>query len=109
MWHILLQVLAYAPRVAPQQPSRPTSHHGRRQYLLSAGAGVASLLQRPAWASSVGGGNVGDKLLNLPADRLADIVRADLVERQFLATADFTRAVYDEGALFTDEVRHGAV
>ena len=65
------------------------------------------MLQRPAWASSVGG--AGDKLLNLPADRLADIVRADLVERQFLATADFTRAVYDEGALFTDEVRHGAV
>ena len=31
-------------------------------------------------------------------------VTADLVERQFLATADFTREVYDEAALFTDEI-----
>jgi hypothetical protein len=31
-------------------------------------------------------------------------VSADLVERQFLATADFTREIYDEGCLFQDEI-----
>ena len=47
---------------------------------------------------------VAEKLRNLPAAKLAEIVTADLVERQFLATADFTREVYDEAALFTDEI-----
>jgi len=45
-----------------------------------------------------------DKLRNLPAARMAEIIQADLVERQFLATADFTREIYDEGATFTDEI-----
>ncbi|KAJ1446725.1 hypothetical protein M885DRAFT_545437 [Pelagophyceae sp. CCMP2097] len=42
--------------------------------------------------------------LKLGNAALAEMVTADLVERQFLATADFTRALYDESATFTDEV-----
>ena len=39
---------------------------------------------------------VGEKLRNLSPEKLAEIVKSDLVDRQFLATADFTREVYDE-------------
>eukprot|EP00633_Aureoumbra_lagunensis_P003151 CAMPEP_0197289330 /NCGR_PEP_ID=MMETSP0890-20130614/6564_1 /TAXON_ID=44058 ORGANISM="Aureoumbra lagunensis, Strain CCMP1510" /NCGR_SAMPLE_ID=MMETSP0890 /ASSEMBLY_ACC=CAM_ASM_000533 /LENGTH=119 /DNA_ID=CAMNT_0042760655 /DNA_START=462 /DNA_END=818 /DNA_ORIENTATION=- len=35
---------------------------------------------------------------------LAKIVTEDVTERQFLATADFTRSLYDESATFTDEI-----
>lgn len=47
---------------------------------------------------------VGEKLRNLSPEKLAEIVKSDLVDRQFLATADFTREVYDESTLFTDEI-----
>ena len=81
--------------VAPPTPTQV----GRRQVLLG---GAAAALLRPA--RSVAGEAVAEKLRNLPAAKLAEIVTADLVERQFLATADFTREVYDEAALFTDEI-----
>ena len=42
-----------------------------------------------------------EKQRGLSAERMAEIVRADVIERQFLATADFTRAIYDESATFT--------
>lgn len=86
-----------SPLARTGETSQLRAGHGRRQFLL--GAGAAALLQgaaRPAVAA--------DKLRNLPADKLAAIVRSDLVDRQFLATADFTREIYDEGALFTDEI-----
>lgn len=48
-------------------------------------------------------------LLVARAEKLSDaeiakIVTADVVDRQFLATADFTRGLYDEAATFTDEI-----
>lgn len=47
---------------------------------------------------------VDNKLRNLPPAEIAEIVKADIVDRQFLATAKFTREIYDEKALFTDEI-----
>ena len=78
---------------------------GRRQVVLAA-ASVTSLPRPPAASAAVAAASadLGDKLLNLPPARIAEIVRADLVERQFLATAAFTREIYDESALFTDEI-----
>mmetsp|Transcript_84760 Transcript_84760/g.134252 ORF Transcript_84760/g.134252 Transcript_84760/m.134252 type:complete len:195 (-) Transcript_84760:20-604(-) len=47
---------------------------------------------------------VDGKRRNLDATELAKIVRQDLVQRQFLATADFTPEIYDESCTFTDEI-----
>ena len=92
-------MLALSAAVFALAPPTPT-HVGRRQVLLG---GAAAALLRPA-RSVAGEVAVAEKLRNLPAAKLAEIVTADLVERQFLATADFTREVYDEAALFTDEI-----
>ena len=91
-------MFALATAVLALAPPTPTQV-GRRQMLLG---GAAAALLRPA--RSVAGEVVAEKLRNLPAAKLAEIVTADLVERQFLATADFTRELYDEAALFTDEI-----
>ena len=79
-------------------PATPTQV-GRRQLLL--GCGTAVLL-RPTGSFAVD--SVAEKLRNLPPAKMAEIVTADLLERQFLATADLTREIYDEAALFTDEI-----
>ena len=92
-------MFALSAAVFALAPPTPTQV-GRRQVLLG---GAAAALLRPA-RSVAGEAAVAEKLRNLPAAKLAEIVTADLVERQFLATADFTREVYDEAALFTDEI-----
>eukprot|EP00435_Cladocopium_sp_Y103_P070604 s473_g35.t1 len=67
-----------------------------------AGAGlVAARLGAETLPAQAGGDG---KRRNLDAAELAQIVRADLVERQFLATADFTPDIYDESCTFTDEI-----
>lgn len=43
-----------------------------------------------------------EKLYNLPHDELAEIIKRDCRERQFLFTADMTRAIYDDDATFKD-------
>ncbi|KAL3910304.1 MAG: hypothetical protein SGARI_002191, partial [Bacillariaceae sp.] len=42
------------------------------------------------------------KLFNLPNDELAEVIKADCRERQFLCTADMTREIYDDNATFKD-------
>jgi hypothetical protein len=42
------------------------------------------------------------KLYNLPNEELADVIKRDCRERQFLFTADMTRAVYDDAVVFKD-------
>jgi hypothetical protein len=44
------------------------------------------------------------KRTNLSPQALADIVRADVAERKFLATGELTRAVYSESCVFVDEI-----
>mmetsp|Transcript_3755 Transcript_3755/g.4875 ORF Transcript_3755/g.4875 Transcript_3755/m.4875 type:complete len:219 (+) Transcript_3755:54-710(+) len=44
------------------------------------------------------------KLRNLSDEELKKIITADVLERSFLATADFTREIYDESSIFTDEI-----
>jgi len=65
-------------------------------------AAVLALAQQPPSAFAVVAG--GDKLVNLPEAKFLEIVAADLSERQALATADFTRAVYSEAWTFQDEI-----
>jgi hypothetical protein len=42
--------------------------------------------------------------MNLSNEELYKIIRSDVVDKSFLATADLTREIYDEGASFTDEM-----
>lgn len=44
------------------------------------------------------------KLTNLSNKELARIIEEDITTRQFLASADLTREIYDEYAMFTDEI-----
>ena len=70
----------------------------RRQVFGAALAGLAGGgAARAAVALEPKSGKLG-------AAELAKIVTADVVDRQFLATADFTRSLYDESATFTDEI-----
>lgn len=65
-------------------------------------ATILTITQQPPSVFAVGAG--GDKLVNLPEAKFLEIVAADLSERQALATADFTRAVYSEACTFQDEI-----
>lgn len=67
----------------------------RKQAALSTAAALFFVNQLPATA---------EKLTGLSDSELAKIVTADVVDRQFLATADFTRELFDESATFTDEI-----
>ncbi|CAE8583665.1 unnamed protein product [Polarella glacialis] len=103
----LLQVVSF---VASRQEASsltfvsPVSRRG----LLSAallpslgGAAVSLSLSGPAQAEAE---TSPAKRRNLPASEVAQIVREDLVTRQFLATADFSSEIYDDACVFTDEI-----
>ena len=45
-----------------------------------------------------------NKLRNLPVNEISSIVRDDIVKRQALASADFTRSIYSEDCIFQDEI-----
>ena len=45
-----------------------------------------------------------NKLTNIPDDELAEKIRGDVVDRQFLVTANLSRELYDESSTFTDEI-----
>eukprot|EP01038_Epipyxis_sp_PR26KG_P015081 gene15081-20291_t len=44
------------------------------------------------------------KLMNLPSNRISEIVKDDIKIRQALITADFTRSIYSENCQFQDEI-----
>ena len=55
-------------------------------------------------AATPSGQSTSVKRTNLSDDELKDIVRADVVQRQFLTNGKLTRSIYDETATFTDEI-----
>uniref|UniRef100_A0A7S0XLZ5 SnoaL-like domain-containing protein n=1 Tax=Chrysocystis fragilis TaxID=1411660 RepID=A0A7S0XLZ5_9STRA len=71
-----------------------------RKQAIQAGCAAACLplfVQQPSIA-------LEPKLTKLPDEEVVKRVTEDVVDRQFLATADFTRALFDESATFTDEI-----
>jgi hypothetical protein len=44
------------------------------------------------------------KLTNLSNEKMAELIKGDVVERQFLVTANLSRELYDESSTFTDEI-----
>ena len=78
------------------EPNQSLNTNSRR-YFLTATATSAALFPLRARASS-------DKQLNLSNDELKKIVLSDVLDKDFLVTADITRSIYDESATFTDEI-----
>jgi hypothetical protein len=80
---------AYTPSPVPSS---------RSQFLktIVASAAAATILPSSSFAL--------DKQLNLPPNEIAAIVEKDLVENAFLTNGKLTRSIYDEKAIFTDEI-----
>jgi len=72
----------------------------RRDALKLSSLGLLQLL----WQDGVQAEELQEKQRNLSAEQIRGIVEQDLLQRQFLATADFTRSIYDESCIFTDEI-----
>jgi len=53
---------------------------------------------------SIAAEQIEAKQKNLSDETLKKIITEDVVERSFLASADLTRSIYDENAIFTDEI-----
>lgn len=95
----LRDTLAWSPASSSNQVSR-------RGALETTGAAIAAsvLTSLPQNALASGPSGNTDKLVNLSNDELAKIITRDVTDRQFLASADLTREIYDESAMFTDEI-----
>lgn len=92
-----LRLSASSPNTRREAVQRTLQGAVALPFLLTGGAATGFAGARPALA-------VEEKQRGLSAERMKEIVRGDLVDRQFLATADFTRSIYDEAAIFTDEI-----
>mmetsp|Transcript_36694 Transcript_36694/g.67278 ORF Transcript_36694/g.67278 Transcript_36694/m.67278 type:complete len:236 (+) Transcript_36694:59-766(+) len=113
-WHAAGKASIGARQTAGLRSSR-ASVVGRASHAASASLGSAASERRSLLLGALGGiamvvgaqravAAEGKKLRNLPASEMAEIVRKDLVEKQFLATADFTPEIYDDSCTFTDEI-----
>ena len=81
---------AYTPSTVPSS---------RSQFLktIVSSAAAATILPSSSFA-------LDNKQLNLPPNVIAAIVEKDLVENAFLTNGKLTRSIYDEKAIFTDEI-----
>ena len=61
---------------------------------------TSAISKRPALAA----GGINPKLTGISDDELKRIITKDVVDNQFLVSADITREVYDESANFIDEI-----
>jgi hypothetical protein len=93
--------------IAAFTPSHPTGKQamGRRDMLATLvvaavlsntpRAAMNTVARPPAVSSSA-------KSYNLSNDELADIIKKDIADKQFLVTADMTLSIYDDRATFQD-------
>lgn len=76
----------------------PQLKTSRRSFLSVTTVG-ASLIHMPKRTFAA-----PEKQTNISDNELKQIILADIVNKSFLVTADITRSVYDESAIFTDEI-----
>lgn len=99
---ILLALLCATQALSPSFLEGGVSRRGMlKQGAAATVAAVASTIQ-PSFVSAKE--ELKPKLTNLSNEELAKIITEDVVDRQFLASADLTREIYDESAMFTDEI-----
>ena len=69
------------------------------------GAGLCtSIFTRPDNAIAATKSAILPKTENLSDDEIKRIIKSDVVDKQFLVSADLTREIYDESSMFTDEI-----
>ena len=74
-----------------------------RNCAIGGAAGLCSLLTKPNIANAAPT-KILPKTENLSDEELKRIIKSDVVEKQFLVSADLTREIYDERSMFTDEI-----
>jgi hypothetical protein len=95
-------VLAWSP--SPSSSSFEVTRRGSFEKGAAAvAAATAGFVIRPQ-PSEAAAANTGNKLANLSNEELAKIIMEDVTTKQFLASGDLTREIYDESAKFTDEI-----
>ena len=99
---LLPAVAAWRPAVWRHAANAPPPV-ARRRFVGGAVAALAATAQRRARAYA-GQDAATPKAPKLPPKELAKRVEKDLVENQFLATANFDRTLYDEACTFQDEI-----
>ena len=98
---LLPAVAAWRPAVWRHAANAPPPV-ARRRWL---GGALAALAATTTQARAYSGQDkTTPKAKNLPPKELAKRVEKDLVENQFLATANFDRSLYDEACTFQDEI-----
>ena len=88
--------------------SSSTKQQSRSEFLtdaLTKGGSAAALVlsPRPGFAADADA-DIQPKLAGISDDELKRIITRDVVDKQFLVSADITREVYDESADFIDEI-----
>lgn len=101
---LLLLCLSGAPSLALQ--SRSATTKDRRHFLASlvsagsiASSSASTLVHSPTPALAD-----DDEKLALSDDELKEVVKEDLLKRQFLVTGNLTPSIYKSAATFTDEI-----
>jgi hypothetical protein len=87
-----------ASKVCAYSPGGKTSPTTRSDFMKTILTTVAASTILPAASIA------SDKQLNLPPSEIASIVENDLVQNGFLTNGKLTRSIYDENAIFTDEI-----
>jgi hypothetical protein len=82
----------------------PSSCLTRGRFLSNSAASTTGWLIAGTSLLPKGARAVEGKLLNLPNDKLKEIIKNDVIENQYLCNGRLTRSVYDERATFTDEI-----
>ena len=104
---ILLQANAFSLNASTPPATSSDNCVSRANFIRGATVATLSLFGGtgpPAIAVSDNENGGINKRRNLSDGELKKIITSDVVERSFLASADLTRDIYDEGATFTDEI-----
>ncbi|CAJ1966279.1 unnamed protein product [Cylindrotheca closterium] len=103
---LFLSLVCAVQALSPSSMESGVSRRGMLQQGASSAAAVvaASAGFLPSVASATATAEQKPKLTNLSNAELSKIITEDVTTRQFLASADLTREIYDESAMFTDEI-----
>jgi len=88
-----------------ENPSRIISRSRLIQGILVGSSSLIAISPQPSSkVLALVPSKASEKLVNLSNEEISNIVRSDVVDKAFLATANLTREIYDEKASFTDEI-----
>jgi hypothetical protein len=104
---LVVEESATSPSLQLSADSLATKSSSRRQWISASILGPIGLLATTSTSSTAAAAVV---VVSAPLAfpytnaQLKDIIKSDIVDRQFLATGQLTRNIYSDTALFTDEI-----